>query len=828
MKTHILALVTTLMLTISVKAQYVTIPDAAFVTWLQQSDFSACINGNQLDTTCSAALTSFSIQNIQDNNITSLDGIEYLTAVRELTIGCPALATFPVLPANLESLSPGVGTYTTMPPLPNGLRYLYLGGDEVYKLSLPLPASLRYLGIVSGNMSVVPTLPDSLTSLYIQFNQITSLPSLPSSLTRLEVINCLLSSLPPLPNALRELLVSGNYITSISAWPDSLRVADIAANFSITTVPPLPSQLTSFIASSTSLAALPTLPPSIRILQANYTNITHVPALPQKMETLGVINSQVTSITNFPDSITYQCGISNNTNLHCIPPIGYIKEMYMYGTGISCLPNYGDVQTSTPLLNTFPLCGLYNTHGCEILSNVAGTDYFDGNNNCVNNNETSIGNVKHSLWKDGIMISQTYSGLEGEYSFAVNDTGIYEVHVDTTGLQVSLSCPVSGIYIDTLTISQSIFHDNDFAFKCKSGFDVSAWSVATPTVFRPANNTIANISAGDISNFYNAHCAAGVSGTVTVSINGPATYVSPASGALTPSNVTNNVITWNVADFGTIDALHSFNVVVHTDTFAQIGQQVCFTVNVTPTAGDNNPTNNTLTHCFNVVNSYDPNDKQVSPTGDIDTAQEWLTYTVRFQNTGNAEAQHIYIMDTLDTDVDAGSFQLLAYSHQPNVQINENIVRFNFPNINLPDSNTNEPGSHGYVQYKVKLKEDLPIGTNIENTAFIYFDFNPAVITNTITNTVAEIQDTTEVGIRSVGKELSLSIYPNPANSSLTITTNHNGNALTVYNAQGSIVLKQAMNGSAETLSIAELAGGVYYVEVSSMQGTARKKFIKL
>src|SRR5204863_9868317 len=144
----------------------------------------------------------------------------------------------------------------------------------------------------------------------------------------------------------------------------------------------------------------------------------------------------------------------------------------------------------------------------------------------------------------------------------------------------------------------------------------------------------------------------------------------------------------------------------------------------------------------------------VDPLGD-----HWLTYTIHFQNTGNADAEHIYITDTLDANLDLSTFQLLAYSHRPLVQILDGgIARFNFPNINLPDSNANEPASHGFVQYKIKLKNGLSLGTQTTNTAYIYFDFNSPVVTNTTSNTLVV------TGVSSMTKDnVQLKVYPNPS-----------------------------------------------------------------
>ena len=95
-------------------------------------------------------------------------------------------------------------------------------------------------------------------------------------------------------------------------------------------------------------------------------------------------------------------------------------------------------------------------------------------------------------------------------------------------------------------------------------------------------------------------------------------------------------------------------------------------------------------------------------------------------------------MDTLDANLDVSSFELLAYSVQPVVQIIGNVARFNFPNINLPDSNSNEPGSHGFVQFRIKLKNGLQLHTAISNTSYIYFDFNSPVQTNTVVDTLLD------------------------------------------------------------------------------------------
>jgi len=64
-------------------------------------------------------------------------------------------------------------------------------------------------------------------------------------------------------------------------------------------------------------------------------------------------------------------------------------------------------------------------------------------------------------------------------------------------------------------------------------------------------------------------------------------------------------------------------------------------------------------------------------------------------------------------------------------------ITWTFTNIMLPDSTTDEPGSHGFVRFTAIPISSVPAGAYIENRASIFFDFNPAVVTNTVINQIA-------------------------------------------------------------------------------------------
>lgn len=146
-------------------------------------------------------------------------------------------------------------------------------------------------------------------------------------------------------------------------------------------------------------------------------------------------------------------------------------------------------------------------------------------------------------------------------------------------------------------------------------------------------------------------------------------------------------------------------------------------------------------YCGVVVASCDPNDKNAVPVGagadQIIRANEWIEYKIRFQNTGTDTAFRVVVVDTLSPLLNAGSIELGAASHPYRLDIFPGgILNFVFDPIALPDSNVNEPASHGFLEFRIAQQPDLPDGTRLENTVAIYFDQNEPVFTNTAFHTV--------------------------------------------------------------------------------------------
>jgi uncharacterized repeat protein (TIGR01451 family) len=252
--------------------------------------------------------------------------------------------------------------------------------------------------------------------------------------------------------------------------------------------------------------------------------------------------------------------------------------------------------------------------------------------------------------------------------------------------------------------------------------------------------------------------------------------------------------------------------VLGADSSAQIGQQICLTLIVDPISGDRNPANNILSQCFVVKSSFDPNLKTAYPVTFTEQS-DWITYTIHFQNTGNDTALTVVIRDTLSTYLLPETFQYLASSHEAVIQLFGNAMVFTFPRINLPDSATNPALSQGWIAYKVKNRANLPATAQILNNASVYFDLNPAVVTNTTVNT---LDTTTSLGITPISAASNLRLYPNPNKGTFTLqTTNGMNQYYTITDMMGNIIAYSPITSENQIIQMQEVAGGVYTLVVT-------------
>lgn len=166
-----------------------------------------------------------------------------------------------------------------------------------------------------------------------------------------------------------------------------------------------------------------------------------------------------------------------------------------------------------------------------------------------------------------------------------------------------------------------------------------------------------------------------------------------------------------------------------------------------PLPNDVYPTNNTARSIQTVQGSFDPNDKTALPITPAPPGQvRLLDYLIRFQNTGTDTAFTVVVTDTIEASLNLMSLRNIWASHPYEMyMLPGRVVKWRFRNILLPDSNTNETESHGYLRFQIETNAGLVPGNAIKNDADIFFDFNSPVRTNEFKSDNAKWQ-VTETG----------------------------------------------------------------------------------
>lgn len=815
-------------------SQYVTLPSGGFANYLQYT-YPGSMVGNSLDTTFTA-ITNATIVDIPSSySVTSLQGIQYFDNLDILTVNNHPVTTIPFLPQNLIELNAAycnltnVNNFpaslqkieissnlnlTTIPSLPNGLISYYRSSTPNLPVESSLPSTLQIYYIRQSNVVNLPPLPAGLLTLSIGYNYGINIPLLPAGLQTLGIDNLNLSQLPPIPNTLTYLWALSNNFTTLDLFPPNLEILYLNTCPNLTSIENLPNSLQQLYAPSCAISLIDNLPNSIIYLDLLGNQLVSLPNLPTNATTINLQQNNLTYLPALP-LMTNELFLSNN-QLSCLPFLPTsIYSINLDNNDFTCLPNILPAMSAT--YQSYPLCQendpVNNPYGCLGATGIEGYVFQDINMNCTHEgNDNPMKNVPIQVYdNNGNLISSTSTFTNGRYFFPL-DAGQYIVEIDTTNKPYTVDCifPGSDSAV-TLSSGNPLIGNVNFGIKCKPGFDIGAQSINTIGIVFPGQVHTLNSIVGDLSNFYNLNCAEGVSGTVSVSVNGPVTFQNPTSGSLTPS-ISGNTYTYSVANFGSINPNLDFRLDFETDTTAVAGNQICVTINVTPTSGDNQPLNNSYTYCYEVVNSYDPNNKVVYPTTISPDFNGYLTYRINFQNTGNAPAFNIRLEDTLSTMLDLNTFEVIDYSHDMHYHLSNSKLTVYYPNIMLVDSNTSFTESIGHITYKIKPLVGFSNGDLVENTAYIFFDFNSPIVTNVATTTVVQ----ESLGFEELDTK-NVAIYPNPTNGVLYLNSKNTIQAIEIVDQQGRTVDFEKKKDMTK-INLTHLESGIYFIKIASSE----------
>ena len=321
--------------------------------------------------------------------------------------------------------------------------------------------------------------------------------------------------------------------------------------------------------------------------------------------------------------------------------------------------------------------------------------------------------------------------------------------------------------------------------------------------------------------YYNWGLLPVASGTLTF-VHDPAITLVNTTPPYTSYDATTHTITWNLTNLAPmqgLDEAHRVKMYFNIPDTLSLGAELTASATISPVLNDCDPADNTQTLVDVVTGSHDPNEKEVSPAGNLTAADTVLTYTIRFQNTGNGPATLVVISDTLSPNVQPTSVQPGASSSPYTYKMTGNgILTFTFEPIYLTPASQSVDSSQGFVTYTVHTKPNLALGTEIKNTAYIYFDANQAVVTNTTDNHRSDFP----TAIKNItGSAITSQVLPNPSSDKARIDFEGTTGAieLKITDALGNVIISNTTETTYYTLNAEKLSAGIYFYAAKDAAG---------
>ncbi|TAH39922.1 MAG: T9SS type A sorting domain-containing protein [Bacteroidetes bacterium] len=485
---------------------------------------------------------------------------------------------------------------------------------------------------------------------------------------------------------------------------------------------------------------------------------------------------------------------------------GFPSYSYSWSTG-SFAPFLTGVGQGTYTLSVVDGNGCSASESCDVLIGnlgtgpfeISGNIYFDIDSNGTKDiAEGGISYTKIMLAPDNLV---TYTDSVGNYIFHA-DTGLHTVSVF---LQPGWSISSDSLSY-TIDAQTGTYTNNDFGIKIPNAGSITC--TLSGGLARCGTLAALYISSSQF-NYSNVHS--------TIKLILDSAVIFQASNPASTS-VSGDTIIW---DLPGNTGYSSMNINAQVLLPSNMGYNY-YTYLETTLFDSNNVVISVCTDTINqtIVCSFDPNDKAVSPEGIGSQHMTFLDetptldYYIRFQNTGTDTAFQVVILDELHTNFDINSFEFVASSHPVSVTILDHLVEFRFENILLPDSNVDEPGSNGFVRFRCNPILQ-PASYLLENTAYIYFDFNSAVVTNTVFNTI-----TLSVGVdQLISSTKGILVYPNPFGNAATIKFSNANNdrcELSIYDITGRKVRSQVNSEDSFIVYKNELNSGMYFLSITN------------
>ncbi|WP_420573250.1 T9SS type A sorting domain-containing protein [Kordia sp.] len=514
-------------------------------------------------------------------------------------------------------------------------------------------------------------------------------------------------------------------------------------------------------------------------------------------------NSSGTVVQTF----NLNCTVFGNGLDYCTSSPFLIDTTDTYYLELTGTVNHTDPNSYTEANYIFSTINLYKDNSPH---NIQGKVTYDENaDNCATSTYTPANiQIKSTASTTGNVYYSNTNSL-GNYGFSFEETGTVITEIPNGTIT---SNPIN--YSNTFTTAQTISNQNFCITSTIVGTDVSVVILPT-TDARPGFNSSYSI-------LYTNNGGTTANGTIDFIYDN--TSVNHLSSSPTENSSTANSLHWNYSNLQPFET-RIINVFFNINTPPTVnnGDVLSYQANITPLT-ETITANNTFDLQQITIGSYDPNDAIILQGPLITAAQalEDLYFRIRFQNTGTASAIHINVNTVLDTDLDWSTFTPIYASHAYTTTVNNGEVNFKFDNINLADSTTDEPNSHGYIIFKAKPNTGFTIGDIISCKADIYFDYNLPIITNTATTQIDGTLSLNDVS----NNEVYFTMYPNPVKNQVEVSIQQKAKYI-IVNSHGQQLKNGVLYQGKNTLNLESISNGIYFLKVISTNGFITKKIIK-
>jgi len=431
-----------------------------------------------------------------------------------------------------------------------------------------------------------------------------------------------------------------------------------------------------------------------------------------------------------PTTVTFAPTASDNcpsgATVNCTPSSGSLFQPGV--TPVTCIATdaCGNKDTCT-----------FTVRVCES-NTIFGKKFNDANLNC-DPTQNGLFQWPIVLKRAGQAAQVKLTNQNGNYLFSNLSTGSYTIKESNLfPWNWNQTCPVSpGTHTVNLSAEEIVTGIN-FGNR-----DLMRWDLAVGLGATPA---FPGRTQAYYAYYRNYGTVASPPATLTLTL--PPEVATPPLFISDGGTYANGNVTWNLGSVPGQSPVFLRYTYVGIPSNVPVGAVLKASDNLVPTAGDSYIPNNSYTYRAKVRSlslqgqqalSFLPNDKTVFPEGSapsgIIAKTDTLLYQVNFQNVGTDTVRNVVVRDTLDDNLDIETIEIQAASHLYDFTIDGRELIWTFTNMNLPDSNVDEPGSHAFVTYTVQPDSNA-VGLDIHNRATIYIDSTPPVVTNTVTNQI--------------------------------------------------------------------------------------------